>query len=98
MKKNKNNLDVFVEKPELNELDLEMISTNISNPKKDYKNIIYDIIFKLCSNSKEKKTDKKNIIKIAKKFNIDVMRVEDSIERLKRLRKIKVKNDLIFIE
>ena len=97
MKKDKKNPDVFFEKPELNEFDLDIISTNISNPKKDYKNLIYDIIFNLCSKSKEKKTDKKNIIKKAKKFNIDVIRVEDSIERLKRLRKIKVKNDFIFI-
>lgn len=86
----------FVEKPEINELDLEMISTNISNPKKDYIHVVYKIILYLCSKSKEKKTNKKDIIKKAKEFNIDIMRVEDSVERLKRLKKITLRNEFVF--
>ena len=88
---------VFTEKPEINELDLEMISTNISNPKYDYKNTIYSIILELCSKSIDKKAKKEDIIKKARKLDIDFMRVEDSIERLKKSQKIFEKNGFVFI-
>jgi len=97
-KKNKKTDDIFVEKPEINEVDLEMISTNISNPKQDYKNIVYEIILNLCSKSNENKANKKDIINKAMKYNLDIMRVEDAIERLKRLKKIFSNDDFIFIE
>jgi hypothetical protein len=97
-KKNKKIDDIFIEKPEINEIDLEMISTNISNPKKDYKNIVYEIILNLCSKSNENKANKKDIINKALKYNIDIMRVEDAIERLIRLKKICFNDDFIFIE
>jgi DNA replicative helicase MCM subunit Mcm2 (Cdc46/Mcm family) len=95
--KDKKHNEVFTEKPEINELDLEMISTNISNPKYDYKNTIYRIILNLCSKSIDNKAKKEDIIIKAKKLNIDLMRVEDSIERLKRSEKILEKNGFIFI-
>jgi DNA replicative helicase MCM subunit Mcm2 (Cdc46/Mcm family) len=95
--KDKKHNQVFTEKPEIDELDLEMISTNISNPKYDYKNMVYDIILNLCSKSRDKKANKEEIIKKAKKIDIDLMRVEDSIERLKRSEKIFEKNGFILI-
>ena len=97
-KKNKKTDDIFIEKPEINEVDLEMISTNISNQKQDYKNIVYEIILNLYSKSNEKKAYKKDVINKAMKYNIDIMRVEDAIERLKRLKKIYFNDDFIFIE
>ena len=85
--KNKPNF-VYKEKPEINEIDLEMISTNISKPENDYKNIIFKIIKNLCSKSKEKIAKKNEVIIQAKSIGIDVMRVEDAIERLKRSKMI----------
>ena len=43
-KKKKKSNYTFLEKPEINKHDLEMISTNLCKPENDYKNIIY-IIF-----------------------------------------------------
>lgn len=95
--KNKKTNSIFIEKPEINESDLEMISSNISNPKHDYKNIIYKIIHNICIKMKEKKVKKSVIIKKAEKIGIDLIRVEDSIERLKRSNLITEKNDFLYL-
>jgi len=94
MKKNAKEADrIFRVKPELNELDLEMISTNLSKPENDYKNIIYKIIKMICNKSKGKKATISEIIEKAKNFGIDIMRVEDGIERLIRSKKISGNED-----
>jgi uncharacterized protein YcfL len=95
--KNKKTNSIFIEKPEINESDLEMISSNISNPKHDYKNIIYKMISNICIKMKEKKVKKSVIIKKAEKIGIDLIRVEDSIERLKRSNLIAEKNDFLYL-
>ena len=57
---------------------------------------MYKIIINLCSKSIDKKVKKEDIINKAKNFDIDLMKVEDSIERLKRSEKIFEKMDLLF--
>ena len=95
--KNKSNF-VFKEKPEINEIDLEMISTNISKPENDYKNIIFKIIQNLCNKSKERIAKKNDVIIKAKSIGIDLMRVEDAIERLKRSKMISGNDNHYFIK
>jgi len=87
-KKKKSNF-TFIEKPEINENDLEMISTNLCKHENDYKNIIYRIIKDICIKSKRKK---------AKEFGIDIMRVEDGIERLKRSKTINGYDEIYIIK
>jgi DNA replicative helicase MCM subunit Mcm2 (Cdc46/Mcm family) len=98
--KNKNNKSnfIFKEKPEINEIDLEMISTNISKPENDYKNIIFKIIKNLCNKSKGKIAKKNDIIIQAKSIGIDIMRVEDAIERLKRSKMISGNENQYYIK
>ena len=97
-KKNDNKTDhIFTEKPEITENDLEMISTNLSKPGNDYKYIIYKIIDTICNKAKEKKAMKAEIIEKAKQFGIDLIRVEDGIERLIRSKKISGNEDQYYI-
>ena len=67
-KKKKKSNYTFIEKPEINENDLEMISTNLCKPQKDYKNIIYKNINNIYIKSKGKKTTKNEIIQKGKEF------------------------------
>lgn len=96
-KKKKSNF-TFIEKPEINENDLEMISTNLCKHENDYKNIIYRIIKDISIKSKGKKATKNGIIEKANEFGIDIMRVEDGIERLKRSKTINGYDEIYIIK